>query len=271
MTALFADLARSTSLGEQLDPEVVRGMVGRFFELAAREVEARGGSVEKFSGDAVMAVFGLAVAHEDDPERAVRSALAIRDGVTAIAADTQQRHGVNLQARIGIEAGEVVVGDPFGGATMATGDAMNLAARLEQQAEPGDVVIGASVYEHVRDMVTAEPLGNLAIRGREGSVAGWRVEAVAKEVGRPRGVAGLEAPLTGRDEELTLLIDAARRSEQEGKAVLFTILGVPGVGKSRLVREATAHLAAGWLVGRARSLPALRRGHHLLAGGGDGA
>ena len=130
VTALFADLARSTSLGEKLDPEVVRGIVGQFFELATSEIEARGGTVEKFSGDAVMAVFGIPQAHEDDPERAVRAALAIRDGSTRSRDATSARH--HVQARIGIESGEVVVGDPFGGATMATGDAMNVAARLEQ-------------------------------------------------------------------------------------------------------------------------------------------
>ena len=121
MTALFADLARSTALGERLDPEVVRGLVGSFFDLARREVERRGGNVEKFSGDAVMAVFGLPQAHEDDPERAVRAAVAIRDGLAPIAAEAGTRHGVTLLARIGIESGEVVVGDPFGGATMAEG------------------------------------------------------------------------------------------------------------------------------------------------------
>jgi class 3 adenylate cyclase/tetratricopeptide (TPR) repeat protein len=256
VTALFADLARSTSLGERLDPEVVREMVGRFFELATREIAARGGTVEKFSGDAVMAVFGLPTAHEDDPERAVRAAVAIRDGVAAVAADTQQRHGVALQARIGIESGEVVVGDPFGGATMATGDAMNLAARLEQGAEPGDIVIGAAVHEHVRDLVEAEPLGQLDIRGRGETLGAWRVHGISAEVGRPRGVPGLEAPMTGRDEELSLLVDAGRRAQRERKAILFTILGVPGVGKSRLVREAGARLAAdGWSIVRGRCLP----------------
>ena len=113
VTALFADLARSTNLGESLDPEVVRGMVGRFFELATTEIERFGGTVEKFSGDAVMAVFGIPLAHEDDPERAVRAAIAIRDGVGRIADDTRERHGIELQARIGIESGEVVERDGF--------------------------------------------------------------------------------------------------------------------------------------------------------------
>ena len=256
VTALFADLARSTSLGESLDPEVVRGLVGEFFDLSRREIERRGGAVEKFSGDAVMAVFGLPQAHEDDPERAVRAALAIRDGLATIAASAQERHGINVQARVGIESGEVVVGDPFGGATMATGDAMNLAARLEQQAEPGDVVIGAAAYDAVRDLVEAEPLGELELRGHDSTLRGWRVTAVATDVGRPRGVPGLQAPLTGRDEELAMLMDAARRASNEKKAVLFTILGVPGVGKSRLVRETADRLTSeGWSVVSGRCLP----------------
>ena len=256
VTALFADLARSTSMGERLDPEIVRGLVGQFFELATNEIEARGGTVEKFSGDAVMAVFGIPQAHEDDPERAVRAAVAIRDGLAAAAADANARHGIELRVRIGIEAGEVVVGDPFSGATMATGDAMNLAARLEQQAEPGEIVIGETVHEAVRDLVSAEPLGEQNIRGREAPLKAWRVTAISSEVGRPRGVPGLEAPLTGRDEELHMLLDAGRRAKNEKKAALFTIFGVPGVGKSRLVREATAVLEKdGWSVVRGRCLP----------------
>ncbi len=256
VTALFADLARSTSLGERLDPEVVRGLVGQFFELATGEVEARGGTVEKFSGDAVMAVFGLPAAHEDDPERAVRAALAIRHGLRAIGLDSEQRQGIKLQARIGIEAGEVVVGDPFGGATMATGDAMNLAARLEQQAEPDDIVVGEQVWDSVRDLVDAEPLGELTLRGHDAPLKGWRVASIATDVGRPRGVPGLEAPLTGRGEELNMLLDAARRAQTGKKAALFTVLGVPGVGKSRLVREATSLLAhEGWSTVRGRCLP----------------
>jgi class 3 adenylate cyclase/tetratricopeptide (TPR) repeat protein len=243
-------------MGERLDPEVVRGVVGDFFELATREIEARGGSVEKFSGDAVMAVFGLPQAHEDDPERAVRAALAIREALATNAPAAQERHGIELQARIGIESGEVVVGDPFGGATMATGDAMNLAARLEQQADPGDIVIGEQAWDAVRDIVNAAPLGELNLRGHEASIKGWRVASIATDVGRPRGVPGLEAPLTGRGEELTVLLGAARRSQIGKKAGLFTVVGVPGVGKSRLVREATFRLATeGWSTVRGRCLP----------------
>lgn len=256
VTALFADLARSTSLGERLDPEVVRGLVGQFFELATKEIERRGGTVEKFSGDAVMAVFGLPQAHEDDPERAVRAALAIREGMIEVGRDAEKRQGIRLQARIGIESGEVVVGDPFGGATMATGDAMNVAARLEQGAEPGEIVIGSVVRDQVRDLVEAEPMGELALKGRDQTVSGWRVSGIASEVGRPRGVPGLESPMTGRNEELAMVLDAARRALSGRKAALFTVLGVPGVGKSRLIREASSRLATeGWSLVRGRCLP----------------
>ncbi len=159
-----------------------------------------------------MAVFGAPQAHEDDAERAVRAALAINEGLAVIAERAARRHAINVQARIGFESGEVVVGDPFGAATMATGDALNLAARLEQQAEPGDVVIGAAVYTSVRDLVTAEPLGELVLRGHAAALEGWRVTNVSDAVGRPRGVPGLHAPLTGRDEELNMLLDAGRRT-----------------------------------------------------------
>ena len=137
----------------------------------------------------------------------------------------------SYRSRIGIESGEVVVGDPFGGATMATGDAMNVAARLEQQAEPGEVVVGANVYEAVRDLVKAEPLGELALRGHEARVPGWRVQSVSADVGRPRGVPGLEAPLTGRNEELAALLDAAAAPNSERKAALFTDLRRAGRGQ----------------------------------------
>ncbi|HUH17478.1 MAG TPA: AAA family ATPase [Methylomirabilota bacterium] len=256
VTALFADLVASTSMSDRLDPEVVRGFVSSFFERAADEVRRHGGSVEKFSGDAVMALFGLQVAHEDDPERAVRAAFAVRDALRAVDAEAQHRHGITLQARIGIEAGEVVVGDPFGGATMATGDPLNLASRLEQKAEPGQILVGPAAYEATSRAIRYEAAGTWPIAGKTEPVETWRALGVRAEVGDARGIEGLSAPLLGRDEEMALLGEAARRAQKESKATLFTVVGVPGVGKSRLVRELAMQLTAdGWRVMRGRCLP----------------
>jgi class 3 adenylate cyclase/tetratricopeptide (TPR) repeat protein len=256
VTALFADLAASTAMGERLDPEVVRGIVGRFFERATDEIRARGGSVEKFAGDAVLALFGLQAAHEDDPERAVRAALAIREALTEIAAEGLASHGMDVGLRIGIEAGEVVVGDPFGGATMATGDALNVAARLEQQAGRGEIVVGPAVHGATSRAFRFEPAGDWELSGKAEPIPAWRVIEPIAEIGAARGIEGLSAVLTGRDEELALLLDAARRTRAERKAILFTVLGVPGVGKSRLVREVSTALASeGTRVLRGRCLP----------------
>ncbi len=256
VTALFADLVSSTGMGERLDPEVVRGYVSRFFERAAAEVRARGGTVEKFSGDAVMALFGLQAAHEDDPERAVRAGFAIQDALGELASEAEARHGISLSARIGIESGEVVVGDPFGGATMATGDPLNLAARLEQHAEVGEIVVGPHVHEATSRSIRQEPAGRWELRGKAEPVEAWRaIEAIAA-VGEGRGIEGLSAPLTGRGDEMALLRDAARRARSGSKAVLATVVGVPGVGKSRLGRELGAWLEAeGWQVLHGRCLP----------------
>jgi len=257
VTALFADLVASTSLSDRLDPEVVRGVVSRYFERAAAEIRGFGGSVEKFSGDAVMAVFGLQQAHEDDPERAVRAAFAVLQALADLAPKAAERHGIVLQARIGIESGEVVTGDPFGGSTMATGDVLNLAARLEEQAAPGHVMVGPVVHEATASAVTYESAGTHDIKGKAEPVAIWRAIDVRVEPGVTiRGITGHTAPLTGRDEELQLLREAARRSRNEQKAILFTILGLPGVGKSRLVRELGDELQTDdWHILRGRCLP----------------
>jgi len=256
VTALFADLVGSTALGERIDPEVMRGVVGRFFELASAEIRRHGGGVERFSGDAVLGVFGLQAAHEDDPERAVRAAVAIRDGLAKLEADAVKRHGSALEVRFGIESGEVVVGDPFGGGTMATGDPVNVAARLQQQAAPGEIVIGHAARSATASTIGAEPLGTVALKGRAEPVDAWRVTAILGEVGTGRGVPGISAPLTGRDGELAILLDAARRTKAESKPILFTVLGAPGVGKSRLARELADRLSAdGAVVLRGRCLP----------------
>jgi class 3 adenylate cyclase/tetratricopeptide (TPR) repeat protein len=256
VTAFFADLVASTALSNRLDPEVVRNVVSGFFERATAEIRRHGGSVEKFSGDAVMALFGLQQAHEDDPERAVRAAFAARDALAELAPAAADRHGIVLQVRIGIEAGEVVVGDPFGGATMATGDPLNLAARLEQHAAPGEIVVGPAVHAATVRAIAYEPAGAWELQGKAEAVEAWRALQPMAEPGDARGIEGHEAPLTGRSEEIALLRDAARRTRGDSKAILFTIIGLPGVGKSRLVRELGAELRAdGWSVLRGRCLP----------------
>ncbi len=256
VTALFADLVGSTGLGERLDPEVMRSIVGHFFEVATEIVRRNGGNVEKFAGDSVLALFGLTVSHEDDAERAVRAGLLIRDGIPPLAADAGERHGISVQVRIGAESGEVVVGDPFGGATMATGDVLNVAARLEQAAEPGEIIVGNEAYLATRTAIRYEPIGQRALRGRDSTIAAWRAIEAETDLGGTRGVPGLHAPLTGRDDELALLLGAQRRAVTERKAVLFTLIGVPGIGKSRLVREfAESVEAGGTRIVRGRCLP----------------
>src|SRR5579871_2575141 len=145
VTVLFCDLAESTALGERLDPEPLRLLLARWYEAMRAPLERHGGTVEKFIGDAVMAVFGVPVAHEDDALRAVRAAVEMRDAVPAL----------GLRARIGVNTGEVVAGE---GDTLVTGDAVNVAARLEQAAEPGEVLIGAETQRLVRDAVRVEPV-----------------------------------------------------------------------------------------------------------------
>ncbi len=256
VTALFADLVASTSLSDQLDPEVVRGVVSQFFERSIEEIRRFGGSAEQFRGDAIMALFGLQQAHEDDPERAVRAAFAVRDGLAALAPDAAQRHGIALQLRIGVEAGEVVVGDPFGGSTMATGDVLNLAARLEEHAAPGEIVVGPAVHDATKREIAYEAAGTWEMRGKAEPVATWRAVGHSAVPGGLRGLPGRSAPLTGRAEELALLRDTARRVANDRKAILFTVLGLPGVGKSRLARELGTELeAGGWRVLYGRCLP----------------
>jgi class 3 adenylate cyclase/tetratricopeptide (TPR) repeat protein len=224
-SVLFVDIVESTDLLASEDPEVVRRRVTRFFESVSHSVTTHGGIVEKFAGDAVLAAFGVPLAHEDDAERAVRASLAILDKV----------HELGLEARIGVESGEVVA--DLSESTFATGEAVNLAARLQQAAAPGEILIGPGAERLTNGLVEAEPVGPVELRGFPRPIEAWRVLA-ACEGGRPLG--SLSAPLVGRDEELELLETTFSRTARHGRTSLFTIYGDPGVGKSRLAREFVA-------------------------------
>jgi len=218
VTVVFCDLNESTALGERIDPEALRAKLSAFYEQMRTILERHGGTVEKFIGDAVMAVFGVPVAHEDDALRAVRAAWEMRAGVA----------GLGLQARIGVNTGEVVAGE---GETLVTGDAVNVAARLEQSAAAGEVLIGGETQRLVRDAVAAEPV-QLDLKGKDAPVAAFRLlnlDMEAAGVGRR-----LETPLVGRLSELEQVRQAFARAVRERRCHLFTLLGSAGIGKSRL-------------------------------------
>ena len=233
-TVLFVDLVDSTGLVTASDPEIVRRRVTQYFESAARCIEQYGGTVEKFVGDAVMAAFGVPQAHEDDAERAVRAAFAVLDAV----------HELGLEARIGIESGEVVVDD--GDSTFATGEAVNVAARLQQASAPGEIVLGPGARRLTVAQVEVEDRGPVEVRGRE-PVWSWRATRVLE--GRQRRA---KVPFVGRETELDLLRNIYERSVREQRTHLVTVFGDPGIGKSRFVTEFTGGVErATVLTGRA--------------------
>jgi class 3 adenylate cyclase len=221
-TVLFVDLVDSTALVTGADPEVVRRRVQRFFERVSHCVTTHGGIVEKFAGDAVMAAFGIPQAHEDDAERAIRAGLAILDEVDTL----------ELEARIGVESGEVVADDSD--STFATGEAVTLAARLEQAAEAGQLLIGPAAHRLTLNRVEVEDIGPVELKGLDREIWTWRVVGAGAGEARPQS---LQAPLVGRDAELELLQNTYDRALRDRRAHLFTIYGDPGVGKSRLANE----------------------------------
>ncbi len=217
---LFVDLVDSTELVSSVDPEVVRRRVSRYFERASRCIEQHGGTVEKFAGDAVMAAFGVPRAHEDDAERALRAAFAVMNAV----------HELELEARIGVEAGEVVVED--GDSTFATGEAVNVAARLQQAAAPGEIRLGPGARRLAAGAVEVEDAGPLEIKGRRESLWTWRALRIVEAQRR-----AIEAHFVGREAELDLLGNSLARAIRDKRAQLVTVFGEPGIGKTRLVTE----------------------------------
>jgi len=221
-TVLFADLVGSTELVSAQDPEITRRRVTAWFNSVSTCIETHGGTVEKFAGDAVMAAFGIPQAHEDDAERAVRAALGIMENA----------HKAGIEARIGIEAGEVVVDETD--STFATGEAVNVAARLQQAAAPGQILIGASAHRLTDGRVQTEDVGPLELRGFRRPIGAYR--ALAAVDGKPQRVT-VSAPFVGREAELELLENTLSRTVRDRRPHVFTIYGEPGVGKSRLLRE----------------------------------
>jgi class 3 adenylate cyclase/DNA-binding SARP family transcriptional activator len=245
VTALFCDVTGSTRLGEELDPELLHEVMNSYWRGLRAVIERHGGTVDRFIGDAVMAVFGIPQVHEDDALRAVHAAVEIRERVPEIAAKV----GVSLVFRTAVNTGLVLVAD---GENLAIGDAVNVAARLEQAAAPGEILLGEETYRLVRDAVRVEPLGPLSVRGRSAAVGAFRLttlDPVAPAMRRSFGT-----PLVGRERELRVLHAAWQRTVDESSCHLFTLVGAAGVGKSRLVAELFASVdnAATVLSGRCR-------------------
>ena len=252
VSIIFADLVGSTVLGESLDAEALRSVTGRYFETMRTVVERHEGTVEKFIGDAVVALFGVPRVREDDAFRAVRAAADMRASLRILNGELQRDLAVTLEIRIGVNTGEVIVGRSRAGGSPATGDAVNVAARLEQAAGRGEVLIGDATYRLVRDEVTVEPVEPLRLKGKAGPTAAWRLLDVTASARAARSQA--TNLFVGRDLQLRLLGDAFGRVVGERTCQLVTVLGAAGIGKSRLAEEFAATVTeATVLMGRCLS------------------
>ena len=250
---LFCDVTGSTALGEQLDPESMRHVMSRYFDEIQRSIGRHGGTVEKFIGDAVMAAFGIPVLHEDDAVRAVRAAAEIRAALETLNDSLAADWGVRIQSRTGIYTGEVVAGDTASGSTFATGDTVNTAARLEQNAQPGEILIGESTYRLVRDAVRVEPVEPLTLKGKGELVPAYRLLAVDTEA--PGLTRRLTSRIVGREEELRTLLDLFSTAEAERACRLAVVYGPAGAGKSRLTMEFVAAVGERATVVNGRCMP----------------
>jgi class 3 adenylate cyclase len=229
VTVLFADLVGFTARAEQLDPEDVEAILRPYHERLRSELERFGGTVEKFIGDAVMALFGAPVAHEDDPERAVRAALAIRDWA---------REEENVQVRIAVSTGEALVNlkaKPEAGEGMASGDVINTTARLQAAAPVNGVLVGEATYRATRPTIDYREADAVEAKGKSEPVPVW--EALAPRSRVTTEAVSTATPLVGRERELAVLRELLVRVREESSPQLVTLVGVPGIGKSRLVHE----------------------------------
>ena len=238
VTLVFCDVADSTPLGEQLDPEALRGVWSRYHDTAREVLERHGGTIEKFVGDAVLGVFGIPVVHEDDALRAVRAAVELRGELARLNDELEAAYGITIGVRTGVHTGEVFAGDPAQGDPFATGDAVVVAQRLEATATAGEILVGDATIRLVRDAVTAEPVPALSLKGKSEPVDAWRLLDVEPDAA---GVARrMDSPLVGRAAELDVLLAELEQAVSDRACRIVTIVGEPGVGKSRLAAELIA-------------------------------
>jgi predicted ATPase/class 3 adenylate cyclase len=257
VSILICDWVDSTSLGSGLDAESLRRVQESFNAEARRVLERHGGTVEKFIGDAVMAVFGIPQAHEDDALRAVRAAVELREALASLNARLERELGVRLEVRTAVNTGEVVAGDSAAGQAFVTGDPVVVTKRLEEAATSGEILIGEATRRLVRDAALVEVADDVPAKGKPEPLVAWRLLAVI--TGAPPFARRLDAPFVGRERELALLRQAFERAASGSSGHLFTVLGLAGVGKSRLVRE---------LVGEAGDRSTVLVGHCLPYGDG---
>ncbi len=242
VTLIFSDLKDSTALGERLDSEALHEVKERYFSAMAAEIKRHGGKIEKYIGDAIMAVFGLPRAHEDDALRAVRAAIGMQAVLRGLNESLSARFGVVLANRTGVNTGEVVaVDDPTADQKLATGDAVNVTARLEQAAPANEIYIGEVTYRLVRDAVEAEPVEPLALKGKSQPVAAYRLISARGQQGNVRRH---DTPVVGRDDELSVLRSAWETAVSTRRVQMVTVIGDAGIGKSRLVRELINRVAS---------------------------
>ena len=270
ITVLFADIAGSTAIAERLDPEDWTELVGEAFGRMNRAIERYGGTIARLMGDGVLAFFGAPVAHEDDPERAVRCGLDMVREIDELGLGQQALTGVALQVRVGVNTGPVVVGvvgTEKASEYTAMGDTVNVAARMQGAARPGSVLVTSATFGFVSPLVEAVDVGQLELKGKTDAVHAYEVTGLKADPARTRGIAGVRSPMVGRDQQLARLEEAFRIAAA-GQGRVACLLGEPGIGKSRLLMELKEKVdhsdqPSRWIEGRCLSygetLP-----HHLV-------
>jgi len=252
VTVVFTDIVGSTDLAERLDPEALRDVLTQYFRRMRAALERHGGLLEKYIGDAIMGIFGVPRMHEDDALRAVRAATEMREVLHELNRGLRHSHGVTIQARTGVNTGEVLQGDIATGQTLAVGHPVSIAARLEQAADPGEILIGKTTFDLTRRAIRTGSVEPLMLRGRRQPVVAYRLLSLAD---RPQVAGRAGTVLVGRREELATLREAFASAATRRRCERVTIIGSAGVGKSRLVHEFIARLGPAATVVRGRCLP----------------